>query len=260
MELPIPKHQAFKKIQKSIFYLLFYFLSIGLSFLGGKHGNITNKNNQITQNSQVTQLNADFSNPKGLDNTKQQSKNCEPKEFTESEWNLERYNPNKEGYYCPKTSFIDPVMWLKTSMPLDRKRFSIQYQVKKQQKNSNNPLSFILEFGQKLDPSKEISAKNVIPIYKLWTPEGENLQLFRFSKNITYKQTKNPDDSLVPDEAYSLSAPATGESIDSLTVLISDTNSNDVVINFTYNYTIQLPDRLKGISDIVPQKYPVSSF
>lgn len=222
-----------------------------MAFWGGK---VTNN---ITQTTQVT---TDFSNPKGLDNTKQPISGCEPKEFNSSEWNLERYNPDKEEFYCPKSSFTDPVMWLKTGISLDQKRFSIQYQVKKQTNESKKPLSFILEFGQKLDGSKEISAKNVMPIYKLWTPEGENLQLFRFSKNLTYKKTENPDDSLIPDEAYSLSAPATGESIDSLTAQISDKNSNDVVINFTHNYTIQLPDRPKGISDIIPKsiRLPVS--
>jgi hypothetical protein len=153
-------------------------------------------------------------------------------------WDKKRYS-QKDGYWTPKSGFVDPVMWYKLGInPNIDKKISIEYSIKKLSKTASQPSSLIVEYG------KRQGDKDVLSIFKTWVPEGENDQIWRFSRNEDFSQEK-----LTPDIATDLTDPAKLEQTDVMIIQPVVLSDNEATFNFTYQYTSRenkkvIPDSL----------------
>lgn len=163
---------------------------------------------------------------------------CELISSKDESWDKKRYSL-KDGYWTPKSSFVDPVMWYKMGInPNIDKKISIEYSIKKLSKTASKPSSLIIEYG------KRQGDKDVLSIFKTWVPEGENDQIWRFSRNEDFSQEK-----LTPDIATDLTDPAKLEQTDVMIIQPVVLSDNEATFNFTYQYTSRenkkvIPDSL----------------
>jgi len=255
-DLPTPKHPWFEKFRKSLLYLII--------FVGGILTHFFYQQQTITTNSQGVNVeqkveNKVFNESEESSKTLAEQNKCVSKNFDKDQWNRQRFQ-EENGFWCPKESFTDPVMWLQEGFSLEQSSFSIEYEIKKGEKDFGKPPSFVLEYALKKDISKKVSDETITPIYKLWTPEGETLQLFRFSKNYDYSNTEvDLNKLLTPEEAYTLSSPVkVGNQTDKMTIFLTGKNGNELILNFSYNYTDLILG--KGLLDTITKtvKLPVS--
>lgn len=180
--------------------------------------------------------------------------NCVAENFIETDWDTSRFNKIENGFWCPKNSFVDPVMWWQKGIPLSYKSSTLEYEIKKAKTSFGYPPSLILEFAQKKDPQSLVYNSTITPIYKLWVPEGESLQLFRFSKNQDYTgSSKNPDDLLKPEEAFTLRSPVKLGGNNTLKIIFLDKIGNSINASFLYTY---IPDFANGLD--TPISDPIS--
>lgn len=176
--------------------------------------------------------------PGSVVGVKDDKSKCELISNKDENWDKKRYS-SKDGYWTPKSSFVDPVMWYKLGINPNRdKKISIEYSIKKLNKNASKPSSLIVEYGKKR------SDNDVLSIFKTWVPEGENDQIWRFSRNDDFSQEK-----LTPDIATDLTDPAKLEQTDVMTIQPVVLSDNEATFNFTYQYTSRenkkvIPDSL----------------
>lgn len=248
--LPENYFSGFSKRER--YFILIIFILLFLLFL-------FKKDNLLIKKPEITPTSEERNTPPETLGISRSEKKCEIKQFSTDDWNTSRFYNNSDGFWCPRSTWSDPVMWLKNGIPLKSNRFYIEYEIIKDKKDSSNPPSLIVEYAQKKDLTENAREETLLPIYKLWTPEGSNNQLFRFSKNINYSSNEtNLENVLKPEEAYSLSSSVKSGTNNSLAITTTNMKGNEINLNFTYNYTSAELD--KGISDTVSKsiKMPVS--
>lgn len=164
-------------------------------------------------------------------NAEDSSKNKEcgfKKDFSgnEKEWQTQLYRKKKDGFWCPKEGFIDPIIWYEEGLKPNFKRLVFEYEIKKDDElKRNNPPSFVFAYGKEKE------------ILKSWVPEGENLQLWGFAKNLNFDLGKS---ELTRETPESLSSPVRRSMIDTFSVEPAVIQGNDLFLNFDYQYTSAL--------------------
>lgn len=99
--------------------------------------------------------------------------NCRTENFDASRWKTGDYRENTQGYWCPKGVWEDPVIWYSDGIRPGFTSIFIEYETMKDGNiSTSNPPSFITAYGKET------------PVFKSWTTEGVNFQLFRFAKNL----------------------------------------------------------------------------
>ena len=109
----------------------------------------------------------------------------------------------------------------------------------------DKPPSFIFAYGKEK------------PIFKLWVPECDGLQLLGFARNPDFDSV---DSGLEREPAEPLSDPVESGRVDTLRVEPSYAKGNDLFLNFTYNYTSSKTE--SGEDDTIPKevKLPISDI
>jgi len=257
MQTALPQEWFKTKKQRTVAIIL-HVLSYVITALGAikVYSVYSQNNNSNTQ----TQICGEVGSGETLggNNIRLQKETCKSTNFDQTEWNTSRYE-ELNGYWCPKNIFDDPVMWLNKPTTLSFVTFSVEYEIKKGRQDFHKPQSLVLEFAQIRDKGKAVSDKTVMPVYKLWVPEGTNNQLFRFSRNNDYSVESNePLTVLTPEEANELSSEVANNQIDVFSVDQTRRDGKEQYVNFIYTYT---PTKInKGISDTISKtiKLPTS--
>ncbi len=184
-------------------------------------------------------------------NTQEIKRSCYKEIFSENEskWETKFYIRQGDGFWCP-TQDLDPVIWYKDGLIVNFSKLTIEYEIKENDRlKRDNPPSFILAYGR-----KEIGGK---PIFKLWVPEGEILQLFGFEKNSDFDSEEQNMDR---ENAVSLKDPVQIRRVDKLTIEPTRKEGNNLYINFIYYYTSS--NNLEGEDDTIQKevKLPVSNI
>ncbi len=161
---------------------------------------------------------------------------CKTKNFDPNEWENRDYLDNKDGYLCPKNGWVDPVLWYKEGVKPGFSSIYIEFEIKKDLKNiTPNPPSFITAYGKDL------------PIFKSWSPEEPNLQLFRFAKNLDLNRK-----ILTGELGEEFSNPVKPYQKDSFTIEQNRVlETGEVLLNFTYKYSSNLTGEAES-----PETFP----
>lgn len=215
--------------------LIFIFLLVGYIFLDKLPGLIAvfQKAETITISQKIDQSQGKTEGKETVNNEQKIVCRTEDLQTNRNKWDTNNLKERSGGLWCPKEGWTDPVMWYQSGIKPSFKSLEVQYMIVKGK--TSNPPSFILAFG------------NNKPIFKLWVPEGENLQLFRFSWN------QNLDgNELTPDLAEALPDPVKPGRPDTIKIEQGAVSGNEVTFNITYLYTSSLSN--VGTRGIFPKK------
>lgn len=178
-------------------------------------------------------------------------KRCFEENFSgnETKWKTKFYR-SEDGFWCP-TKFTDPVIWYEDGLKANFENFSIEYEIKRDEKlKTDNPPSFIFAYGKEDEEDG--------PIFKLWVPENPNLQLFGFAKNLDFEATKS---ALIREIPETLSEPVKiGKVTNTLVFVPTHREGNNLFLNFTFKYTSSRTDKSENDTFSKKIKLPISDI